>query len=174
MSSSEVPGASRFNRFISRTLTFSMMSVLQSLMAAMIVLYGLGLEVQNVALFYAFTFITSISFMWMIQAIVTWLDQPGRFVVIVILIFQLTTSAGTFPLELIPGWMKFFNPLLPMTYSVRGFKAAISTGNYGMMWSDAGVLAIYGIVFLALTFTYFMTREQENEITVKGEQVLTV
>ncbi|WP_342564505.1 YhgE/Pip domain-containing protein [Paenibacillus sp. FSL R7-0345] len=174
MSSSEVPGASRFNRFISRTLTFSMMSVLQSLMAAVIVLYGLGLEVQNVALFYAFTFITSISFMWMIQAIVTWLDQPGRFVVIVILIFQLTTSAGTFPLELIPGWMKFFNPLLPMTYSVRGFKAAISTGNYDVMWSDAGVLAIYGIVFLALTFTYFMTRSQENEITVKSEQVLTV
>ncbi|MNF13502.1 hypothetical protein D3C80_2153740 [compost metagenome] len=70
--------------------------------------------------------------------------------------------------------MKFFNPLLPMTYSVRGFKAAISTGNYGVMWSDAGALAIYGIVFLALTFTYFMTREQENEISVKGEQVLTV
>ncbi|WP_310831618.1 YhgE/Pip domain-containing protein [Paenibacillus pedocola] len=174
MRSSEVLEASRFNRFMSRTLTFSMMSMLQSLMAAMIVLYGLGLEVQSVPLFYAFTFITSISFMWMIQAIVTWMDQPGRFVVIVILIFQLTTSAGTFPLELIPNWMKFFNPLLPMTYSVRGFKAAISTGDFSAMWSDAGLLAIYGIVFLALTFTYFMTREQENEVMVKGEQALTV
>lgn len=174
MRSSEVIGASRFNRFMSRTLTFSMMSVLQSLMAAIIILYGLGLEVQSVPLFYAFTFITSLSFMWIIQAIVTWLDQPGRFIVIVVLIFQLTTSAGTFPLELIPDWMKFFNPLLPMTYSVRGFKAVISTGDFSVMWSDAGFLAIYGIVFLALTFTYFMTRAQENEITVNGEQALTV
>ncbi|KWX80370.1 hypothetical protein AMQ84_03765 [Paenibacillus riograndensis] len=174
MRDSEVIGASRFNRFISRTLTFSMMSVLQSLMAAIIVLYGLGLNVQNVPLFFAFTFITSIAFMWMIQAIVTWLDQPGRFVVIVILIFQLTTSAGTFPLELIPSWMKFFNPLLPMTYSVKGFKAVISTGDFSAMWSDAGLLAIYGVVFLAFTFTYFMTRDRDSEVAVKNEQVLTV
>ena len=174
MRDSEVIGASRFNRFMSRTLTFSMMSVLQALLAVLIVLYGLGLEVQNVPLFYAFSFITSLAFMWMIQAIVTWLDQPGRFVVILILIFQLTTSAGTFPLELIPGWMKFFNPLLPMTYSVKGFKAVISTGDFGSMWADAGTLGAYGIIFLALTFTYFMTRDRGNEAVLKSEQVLTV
>ncbi|WP_410513723.1 YhgE/Pip domain-containing protein [Paenibacillus sp. BR2-3] len=171
---SEVIGASRFNRFISRTLSFSMMSLLQSLLAAIVLLYGLGLHVQNAALFYAFTFITSLAFMWVIQAIVTWLDQPGRFVVIVILIFQLTTSAGTFPLELIPDWMKFFNPLLPMTYSVRGFKAVISTGDYNAMWGDAGMLTIYGVAFLALTFSYFMTRDRDSEAVVKSEQLLTV
>ncbi|GGF83292.1 hypothetical protein GCM10010912_30520 [Paenibacillus albidus] len=174
MRESAVPGASRLNRFISRTLTFSLMSILQSLLAAIIVLYGLGLEVQNIALFYTFTFITSIAFMWIIQAIVTWLDQPGRFVVIVILIFQLTTSAGTFPLELIPDWMKFFNPLLPMTYSVRGFKSVISTGDYSLMWSDAGALAIYGVAFLALTLGYFMFHNRDSEAAVKSEQVLTV
>ncbi|WP_379132372.1 YhgE/Pip family protein [Paenibacillus sp. sgz500958] len=174
MRNSEVIGASRFNRFISRTLSFSMMSVLQSLLAAIVLLYGLGLHVQNVPLFYAFTFITSMAFMWVIQAIVTWLDQPGRFVVIVVLIFQLTTSAGTFPLELIPNWMKFFNPLLPMTYSVRGFKAVISTGDYSAMWSDAGLLAIYGVAFLALTFGYFMTRDRDTEVVMNSEQVLTV
>lgn len=174
MRDSEVIGASRFNRFMSRTLTFSMMSVLQALLAVLIVLYGLGLEVQNVPLFYAFSFITSLAFMWMIQAIVTWLDQPGRFVVILILIFQLTTSAGTFPLELIPNWMKIFNPLLPMTYSVKGFKAVISTGDFGSMWADAGTLGAYGIIFLALTFTYFMTRDRGNEAVLKSEQVLTV
>jgi putative membrane protein len=171
---SEVEGASRLNRFISRTLSFSMMSLLQSLLAVMVLLYGLGLEVQNVPLFYAFTFITSLAFMWVIQAIVTWLDQPGRFVVIVILIFQLTTSAGTFPLELIPDWMKFFNPILPMTYSVLGFKAVISTGNYSVMWDNAGILAIYGMIFLALTLGYFMTSNRETEAFMKSEQSLTV
>lgn len=174
MSETEVVGASRFNRFISRTLSFSMMSLLQSLLASFVVLYGLGLEVQNVPLFLAFTFITSISFMWIIQAIVTWFDQPGRFIAIVILIFQLTTSAGTFPLELIPNWMKFFNPLLPMTYSVSGFKDVISTGEFGMMWGEAGKLVFYGVAFLILTFVYFMTREIENEAVMTSEQVLTV
>ena len=112
--------------------------------------------------------------MWIIQAIVTWFDQPGRFIAIVILIFQLTTSAGTFPLELIPNWMKFFNPLLPMTYSVSGFKDVISTGEFGMMWGEAGKLVFYGVAFLILTFVYFMTREIENEAVMTSEQVLTV
>lgn len=169
-----VAGASRFNRFMSRTLTFSLMSIFQALLAAVVVLYGLGLEVQSVPLFYLFTFVTSLSYMWVVQSIVTWLDQPGRFVVIVILIFQLTTSAGTFPIELIPNWMKFFNPLLPMTYTVSGFKAVISTGDYSSMWNDVGVLAIFGIGFLALTFGYFMSRNKDNEANMKSEQVLTV
>lgn len=107
MRESAVIGASRMNRFISRTLTFSIMSFIQSMLAAVVVLYGLGLEVQSVPLFFLFTFLTSLVYTWVVQSIVTWLDQPGRFVVIVILIFQLTTSAGTFPLELIPSWMKF-------------------------------------------------------------------
>ncbi|NUU63527.1 YhgE/Pip family protein [Paenibacillus agri] len=171
---SEVAEATRFNRFISRTLTFSMMSLLQSLMAAMIVLYGLGLEVQSVPLFYLFTFITSLAYMMIIQALVTWLANPGRFIVIVILIFQLTTSAGTFPLELIPDWMQFFNPILPMTYSVAGLKAVISTGDYSAMWGDMGRLAIYGVIFMLLTLAYFMTRSQDNEMALKNEKVLTV
>lgn len=174
MRDSAVLGASRMNRFISRTLTFTMMSFIQSMLAAVVVLYGLGLEVQSKPLFFVFTFLTSLVYTWVVQAIVTWMDQPGRFVVIVILIFQLTTSAGTFPLELIPNWMKFFNPLLPMTYTVSGLKAVISTGDFSAMWGDVGILAIFGLGFLALTFAYFMTRSRENEVGVNSEQVLTV
>ncbi|BCG57638.1 YhgE/Pip domain-containing protein [Paenibacillus sp. URB8-2] len=169
-----VEEASRFNRFASRTLIFSTMSLLQSLVAASILLYGLGLEVQSVPRFYAFTFIVSISFMWLIQALVTWLDQPGRFVAIVLLIFQLTTSAGTFPLEVIPKWMQSIHPLLPMSYSVQGFRSVISTGDYGRMWSDAGTLAIYGVGFLLLTLLYFMTRGRDSQVELNSEQVLSV
>lgn len=162
MRDSAVLGASGFNRFISRTLSFVLMSMLQSLLAALIILYGLKLDVQNVPLFYMFTFVTSLSFMFMIQAIVTWLDQPGRFVVIVLLIFQLTTSAGTFPLELIPDWMKVLNPLLPMTYSVIGFKAVVSTGDFAVMWRQTAVLGAVGIVFLGLTLAYFLIKSHKS------------
>lgn len=166
-----VLGASGFNRFISRTFSFALMSVIQTLLAGVVLLYGLKLEVQSVSLFYLFSFITSLTFMFMIQAIVTWLDQPGRFVIIILLIFQLTTSAGTFPLELIPGWMKVLNPLLPMTYSVAGYKAVISTGDFTFMWKQAGVLGAVGIVFLASTLVYFLmkshksTLEQSNTVS---------
>ncbi|MFP4975929.1 YhgE/Pip family protein [Paenibacillus sp. CN-4] len=172
MRESEVEGASRFSRFFSRTLSFTLMSLVQSMLAALVVLYGLDLGVQSVPLFLLFSFVTSLTFMWIIQAIVTWLDQPGRFVAIVILIFQLTTSAGTFPLELIPNWMKALNPLLPMTYSVKGYKAVISSGDFGLMWHEAAILGGYAVVFLLLTLAYFMTRDRDSRAVVKSEQVL--
>ena len=65
-----------------------------------------------------------------IQLLVTTLENPGRFIAIILLILQLVTSAGTFPNELIPEKLQIFNDLLPMAYSVRGFREVISTGNF--------------------------------------------
>ena len=155
---SSVPNASGWNKFVSRTLAFCSVGIIQSILAAVVTLYGLGLEVQSVPLFYLFTLLTSITFMFLVQAFVTWFDQPGRFAVIVVLILQLTTSAGTFPKELIPGWLSAINPWFPMTYSVKGYKAIISTGNFGSMWSDVGVLAIFAGIFLIATLMYFLTK----------------
>jgi len=101
--------------------------------------------------------------MLIIQALVTWMENPGRFLAILMLIFQLTTSAGTFPLELIPNWMKAFNPILPMTYSVKGFKAVISTGDMAMAWENIGWLAVFGVVFLVFTLVYFLRHERSTE-----------
>lgn len=160
---STVEESSGLNHFVSRTLSFMGMGLIQSLFAILLVLYGLGLKVQNVPLFYLFTFAVSLCFMFIIQAIVTWLDQPGRFVAILLLIFQLTTSAGTFPLELIPSWMKGFNPWLPMTYSVSGYKAVISSGNMTAIWDNIGMLAAFGGVFLLFTLGYFLSHKHARE-----------
>lgn len=165
---SSVEDATGWNRFVSRAMAFTGMSLLQSLLASVLVLYGLGLEVKSVPLFYLFTFVTSLCFMYIIQALVTWLENPGRFLAILMLIFQLTTSAGTFPLELIPEWMKAFNPILPMTYSVSGYKAIISTGDFGHAWSQFGVLAGFGIVFLALTLLYFATHKHSEDVSAEA------
>lgn len=165
---SAVSEASGWNRFVSRSLAFTGMSLVQSVLASALVLYALGLHVQSVPMFYLFSFVTSLCFMFIIQALVTWLDNPGRFVAILMLIFQLTTSAGTFPLELIPDWMKAFNPLLPMTYSVTGYKAIVSSGDFGTAWQQIFVLAGFGVVFLALTLTYFLRRREEAGVRTEA------
>ena len=165
---SSVADASAWNRFVSRALAFTGMGLAQSLMASLLVLYGLGLKVKSVPLFFLFSFVTSLCFMFIIQALVTWLENPGRFLAILMLIFQLTTSAGTFPLELIPNWMKAFNPLLPMTYSVSGYKAVVSTGDFSHAWNQLAVLAGFGVVFLALTLLYFVTHKHSEDVSVEA------
>lgn len=164
---SSVAEATGWNRFVSRTMAFTGMSLFQTLLAVLVTLYGLGLEVRSVPMFYLFSFITSLCYMFIVQALVTWLDNPGRFIAILLLIFQLTTSAGTFPIELIPNWLKVFNPLLPMTYSVSGYKAVVSTGDLSFAWQQLGILAGYGIVFLAITLGYFMFHKENKEVNTE-------
>ncbi|WP_310648619.1 YhgE/Pip domain-containing protein [Mesobacillus zeae] len=149
-----IPG-SGFRWYTGKTAVLAGVGILQSLLADAILLLGLGLEVDNVPLFILFTIITSFTFLALIQFLVTLLGDPGRFIAILILIFQLTTSAGTFPLELIPGWLQVFNPLLPMTYSVSGFKAIVSSGDIGFMWQNAWTLLGYIAALSAGTLLYF-------------------
>lgn len=146
---------SGFSWFKSKFVILAGIGIIQALLSDAILLKGLGLQVQSVPLFLVFSIVTSLTFIALIQFLVTLLGDPGRFVAIVILILQLTTSAGTFPLELIPMSLQKFNALLPMTYSVQGFKAVISSGDYRFMWQNAGILTAYIVVLAAGTWLYF-------------------
>ncbi|WP_064092152.1 YhgE/Pip domain-containing protein [Rossellomorea aquimaris] len=142
--------------FLGKFTVLTTVGIIQSLIAAGILLLGLGLEVESVPLFLLSTIITSLTFLALIQMLVTILGDPGRFVAIIILILQLTTSAGTFPLELIPTALQPISALLPMTYSVAGFKAVISSGDFAFMWQNLFILLGYFLVFITLTAIYFV------------------
>ena len=151
-----------FSWFASKWSIISMIGIFQALIAAFIILKVLDMEVQNIPLFILFTILTSLSFMALIQLLVTTLENPGRFIAIILLIFQLVTSAGTFPNEITPEKLQGFNHLLPMAFSVRGFREVISTGNFGMMWQNGYVLLSYAIAFMILTIIYFKIRYKKS------------
>lgn len=143
------------NWFASKFFILMGVGIIQALLAVFILLVGLNIEVQSVPLFILFAIITSLTFITLIQFFVTIFGDPGRFIAIIILILQLTTSAGTFPLELIPNALQPISALLPMTYSVAGFKAVISSGDYSFMWQNAAILGIFSVLFIAGTIFYF-------------------
>ncbi|EWG12496.1 YhgE/Pip family protein [Cytobacillus firmus] len=160
---------SGFSWFASKFGILAGIGIIQGLIAAMILLLGLGLEVQSVPLFLLFTILTSLTFIALIQFFVTVMGDPGRFVAIIILILQLTTSAGTFPLELIPNALQPISSYLPMTYSVSGFKAVISSGNFDFMWENAAILLGFGALFIAGSFVYF-TAMHKKRFAAAAEQ----
>lgn len=155
--------------FTSKALLFVLVGIVQTLLADVILLYGIGLEVQSVGWFIALSLVTSLSFMMIIQFFVTLLDQPGRFISIIILILQLTSSSGTYPKELVPAWLQTVGEWMPMTYAVAGFKAAISSGDFALVRSSMGTLAIYGAAFAALTLGYFMLKHKQQSRNNGGD-----
>jgi putative membrane protein len=153
-----VAPANGFNWFSSKFSIMAGIGVFQALLADVILLGGLGLDVQSVPKFILFSIMTSLAFIALIQLLVSVFADAGRFIAIVILILQLTTSAGTFPLELIPNFLQHFNAILPMTYSVQGFKAVISSGDFSFMWQNFMILLGYLIAFSLGTIAYFTIR----------------
>lgn len=142
--------------FTSKVSVLAIVGLIQTILTVVIVKWGLGLEVYSLGYFFLTALLTSYVFLALIQMLVSIFGDPGRFMAIVVLILQLTTSAGTFPLELIPEPLQVFNKLLPMTYTVSAFKASISTGDTSFLMQNYGVLLGFLVVFLVITFGYFM------------------
>ena len=156
---------SGFSWFISKFGVLLSVGIIQAVVADVILLFGLGVEVQSIPYFILFSIVTSLAFIALIQCLVTAFGDAGRFIAIITLIIQLTTSAGTFPLELIPKLLQPFNAWLPMTYSVSGLKAVVSSGDFNFMWQNIGILMIF-IVVLSLgtiaSLTWMHKRQFRN------------
>ncbi|NYE05928.1 putative membrane protein [Bacillus niacini] len=140
--------------FFGKLGVITIIGVLQALLVDFVLLFGLGMKVQSVPLFIVTTILTSMVFVTLIQMLVTSLADIGRFIAILILIMQLTTSAGTFPLALIPEALQPFNAFFPMTYTVQAFKAVISSGDFAYMWQNNIILLAYMAGFMLVTFIY--------------------
>ncbi|OMF20484.1 hypothetical protein BK133_29120 [Paenibacillus sp. FSL H8-0548] len=157
--------SSAWSWFWSKALTLALIGTIQAVIADVVLINLLKLEVQSMSLFFAFSILTSITFMMIIQFLVATLGNPGRFIAVILLILQLTSSAGTFPIELVPDWMQKISPFMPMKYTVAGFRDIVSSGNFSSMGKYMGILAGIAIVFAALSYTYFTLshRKMKNE-----------
>jgi putative membrane protein len=148
--------------FIGKFSVLLIIGMMQATIADIILLGGLGIEVQSIPKFILFTIVTSLTFIALIQLLVTTLGDAGRFVGIVILILQLTTSAGTFPVELIPKALQPFHKWLPMSYSVSGFRAVISSGDFAFMWKNVFILLVFMLIFILGTILYFTVQHKRK------------
>ncbi|HEY8891642.1 MAG TPA: YhgE/Pip domain-containing protein [Clostridium sp.] len=128
-------------------LSYGAIGFMQAVLASGAVML-LGLRPQNVLLYFLFNIFLSCVFIAIIQCMVFLLGQVGRLLSIILLILQLTSCAGTFPIEIVPKLFKVLNPFMPFTYAVSGLREAISGVDYGVFTKDVTVLAIILFVFL--------------------------
>jgi putative membrane protein len=140
---------------LGKFLTLGIIGVLQAVIVDVVLTEVLGLQVQHLPEFYLFTILYSLTAIAIIGLLIARLGSgAGRFLTIVLLVLQLTSSAGTFPLELVPKLFQSLNPFLPMTYAIDGLRSIISTGDQATAWRDLGMLAaILAGILLVHIFT---------------------
>ena len=130
---------------------FVIMGVVQAIILMGVVQGALKLQIDNVGAFYALGIIASIVFMAIMQMIMVVFRIPGRIIAIVLLMLQITSSAGTFPVQMTPAFFRAVHPYLPMTYSIMGLRQAMAGKNSGEIVSGIGMLVLFGVIAIAIT-----------------------
>lgn len=104
--------------------------------------------------------LTSMTFMALVTALVTWDSKLGAFASLILLLLQLASSAGTYPLELTNKIFQAINPWLPMSYSVSGLRQTISMG--GQIGGQVGFLMIVLVLFMVAGVLVYRTDNKER------------
>ena len=103
--------------------------------------------------------LASMTFMALVTALVTWDSKLGAFASLILLLLQLASSAGTYPLELTSKIFQVINPWLPMSYSVSGLRQTISMN--GQIGSQVLFLAFVLVLFMALGTLVYRTDKKK-------------
>ncbi|MGW1815642.1 YhgE/Pip family protein [Streptomyces sp. NPDC002125] len=113
--------------------------------------WRLGLQMTHAAGTLGFLALVTCCF----AAIVQWLNArfgaAGRILVLAVLMLQLTSAGGTYPVQTSPGFFGAIHPYLPMTYVVEGLRRLITGGGLGPVWQGCAVLLAFTAGALALT-----------------------
>ncbi|MFS8971683.1 YhgE/Pip family protein [Streptococcus mitis] len=130
-----------------------------------ILVYGgvhiIGLTANHEMRTFILIILTSLVFMSMVTALTTWNSRIGAFFSLILLLLQLASSAGTYPLALTNDFFRAINPWLPMSYSVSGLRQTISmTGN---IHHQVIFLAVILALFIGLGMLAYQPKKMEED-----------
>ncbi len=113
--------------------------------------------------FWFLTVLTSAVFLSIVMMLLGLIGDPGKVAALLLLIFQMASSGGIFPVQLSGGVYAASNPYLPFTWVLRAYRAALF-GAYDGTWGRfALVVLAFGLGAAAITALFarwkFVTRE---------------
>lgn len=149
-----IPG-SVISWYASKLMQLSIFAIAQALVVSLFSLFFIKLQVNSIPVFILFTIFVSLTFMSIVFFLVTLGGNIGRFVTLVFIVLQLSTTGSNLPIPMLPENLQVLSKFLPLTYSNAGFKSIISLGDTGFMFMNMWFLLICLIGCLVLTFAVF-------------------
>lgn len=150
---------SAFRWWLAKVSVVGTAAFAQATILMLIMVYCLGLVPDHPGHFIGAVYLTSFAYMSIVSLLVIVLDNPGRFLAMILLVLQLGSSEGTFPIQTANGFFQAVNPLVPMTYSIRALRQAISGGLNNSFYTDSmWVLAGFLLAANVLMLGFFIYR----------------
>ncbi len=147
------------DRKLLRSFAYLLIGFVQAIFLGILLKVCLGLTVEHLVLYYSACCLVSLVFISIVQFLMVFLKDIGKFLSIALLILQLTSCGGTFPMETVPKFFNLMYPFMPMTYSVGLLKESISGSSGTNVGFNLAVLGGILVVFMTLTVLFSVARK---------------
>ncbi|MBO0474371.1 hypothetical protein IGL98_001426 [Enterococcus sp. DIV0840] len=168
-------GQSARNWWLSKVSIGFAVSTAMAVIEASLML-AIGLHVDNIGQFYLMSFISAWAYMFLVMFLAMTFDNPGRFIAMILLVLQLGGAGGTFPMPLTNGFFNAIHPYLPMSYSIYGFREAISGGIGAPMFDKSviilSVVFITFVILLGISMNWLQKKHLEGKSELDDNQKL--
>lgn len=159
-------------KFWTNYLAKSLWMIIFGLIQSTILVTSLLLLFNNLDLWqrfwqmYLYMWLVAIVFDLIVQSIAYMFRNHdlGRFLIVILLILQLSSSSGTFPVELEPKFFQVMYNFLPFSYAIKGLREILINPNpITILWS-IGCLLIFIIILvpLSLLINWWYDRKDEK------------
>ena len=137
-----------YQKYFGRGLLFVIISLFQTLIITLGDMYVLGTQATSPYRFVLYALLISLLFSSIIYTIVCILGNVGKAVCIVLLVLQLGSSGGTFPIQMTSEFFQALYPKVPFTYSIGLLREAVGGVYIPAVERDIKILFIYLIVVI--------------------------
>lgn len=159
-------GRPAFIVWIGSFVPYALFASIQAVLTVCIIQFGVGIDAVNLPGLFAFAIFTSLTFLAINQAITALFGDAGKFVMLVLMVTQITSSGATYPLPTAPGFFRAVGPYLPFTQASRVFRVLIAGGGDSYFIGQAvPTMLIWMACGLALSLlcAFIVTRRERNK-----------
>ncbi len=136
--------------FIGRFGIFALLSLMQTTVMGLGNWLFLGVQVTHPFLFMFCFWFSGLVFTFIMYTFVVSFANLGKAFGVLLLILQVTSAGGSFPLQLLPPIFQVLSPYVPATHVINAMRAAMMGVYQNDFWIEMGELALFIIPMLLL------------------------
>ncbi|GEP83581.1 membrane protein [Staphylococcus piscifermentans] len=156
------PETRPWKQILGKIFLYVIQGTFAAILMSLWVIFGLGLDIENMGHFLLVGILWSIAALSLTSLLVLFLDRVGLFLAMLVLVLQLSSSEGMFPIEMSAAFFRFIHPFSPMSYAIQGFREAIFTNaghfSFGFVMLSLGSIAVVSMLIQYLVLIWFNKR----------------
>ena len=159
-----------YQKYFGRGLLFVIISLFQTLIITLGDMYVLGTQATSPYRFVLYALLISLLFSSIIYTIVCILGNVGKAICIILLVLQLGSSGGTFPIQMTSSFFQALYPKVPFTYSIGLLREAVGGVYIPAAQRDMKILLI-GIVITLISGTILVhLKSRSKKLSAEREK----